>query len=96
MIFGIGFTILIGILTGNLWHYWYTDLNESFSKGLICYVVACIIESMCEPLLTKFILNFDYSVGAKSEAVSVFLKTLFLFVFTKLEIFPTLFNFGLA
>lgn len=57
---------------------------------------ASILESMCEPFLCKYVLNFDYSVGAKSEAIAVFTKTLFLFTLTKLNIFQTLVNFGLS
>jgi len=96
MIFGAFITAGIGILTGFLWNYWYAHLNDSFSLGLACYVIACILESMCEPLLSKYILTFDYSVGAKAEAVAFFSKTLFLFTATKLALFPTLINFGLA
>ncbi|EAR82704.2 RFT1-like protein (macronuclear) [Tetrahymena thermophila SB210] len=96
MIFGIGFTIFIGIICGAVWYYWYNNLNEHFTQGLACYILACIIESMCEPLLSKFVLNFNYSVGAKSEAIAVFTKTLFLFFLTKVNIFHTLVNFGLS
>lgn len=96
MIFGIGSTILTGSACGVVWDYWYSTLHEEFRIGMICFIVAAIIESMCEPLLSKHILSFDYSIGAKSEAVAVFTKTLFLFALTKSACFGTLINFGLA
>jgi hypothetical protein len=96
MIFGVGFTIITGGVCGVIWDYWYSMLNEEFRIGMICFIIAAIIESMCEPLLSKHLLLFDYSVGAKSEAIAVFTKTLFLFALTKSGLFGTLLNFGFA
>jgi len=60
------------------------------------YCLSSIIESATEPLIAKNILNFDYSITAKTEFISVFLKTLMLFLLTKYKIFDDLLNFGVA
>lgn len=60
------------------------------------YCFACIIESMAEPYFVKPILTFEYNIVAKSEAVSIFSKTIILFVLTKIKWFHPLINFGLS
>lgn len=96
MLLGVIITAASGVVCGWIWNASYSSLDANFSSGVICFVLAAIVESMSEPLLCKFILAFDYSVGAKSEAIAVFSKTIFLFAFTKLELCGTLLNFGLA
>ncbi|EGR27152.1 nuclear division rft1-like protein, putative [Ichthyophthirius multifiliis] len=96
MIFGLYFTIIIGFITLCFWNYYYTQYDSNFIYGAIFCVLGCIFDCMCEPLLSKYILNFEYSISAKSEAFSFFGKTLILFFLTKFNFFHTLINFGIS
>ena len=96
MFFGVFATILISLMLGGFWMYMYSHLHPNFGFMIVLYCLSGIIESSAEPFIAKNILNFDYSITAKTEFISVFMKTLMLFLLTKFKIFDELLNFGVA
>ena len=74
MILGVLATIILSFILGFIWVALYAHMHPSFTLTMGLYGGASIIESLTEPFLVRPILNFDYSVFAKSEFLSGFYK----------------------
>ncbi|KRX01069.1 hypothetical protein PPERSA_00817 [Pseudocohnilembus persalinus] len=98
MIFGSFVTIPLSLLFIFIWNYLYSGLNQQFYTSCILFGLGAALETYGEPFLVKSILQFDYSVQAKAESLSLFIKTIVLYILesNKSTFHSTLINFGIS
>jgi len=55
-----------------------------------------VIESGAEPYIAKNILTFNYKIFGQSEAIALFIKTIFLYILIEFQLAHPLISFALS
>ena len=96
MYLGMFLTLMISVLLGLVWSFLYSGLHIFFNWTILLHILAANFESAAEPFLVKYILKLDYKIEAKSQFVSVFVKTIVLYVLNNWGLCDSLLSFGVA
>jgi hypothetical protein len=53
---------------------------KQFEISILLIVVAALIENLCEPFYVEMLMNMEFSMRAKAESISIFVKSVLTYV----------------
>ena len=53
---------------------------NNFNLSIFLIIIAALIENFCEPFYVDMLMNMEFSLRAKAESVSIFIKSVLTYV----------------